>query len=89
MLKDAIRYIPALRRTEYIRSLYEVKTVLTSNEGNDGRPVLLRRDYGMPGLWIVMGGKIDNIYDVFHALEAMRQGAQVPAPQPVIRSISK
>jgi glycine/D-amino acid oxidase-like deaminating enzyme len=76
MVKDATRYVPLMQRTEYVRSLFEVKTVLTQNEANDGRPILLRRNHGLDGLWVVMGGKIDNIYDVMQALEAMRGGAR-------------
>ncbi len=65
MQKDAIRYIPDLRDLKHITSLYEVKTVLQQNEINDGRPILFRRDYGLKNFSVVMGGKIDNIYDTF------------------------
>lgn len=70
MVKDASRFMPGLRATTHVKSLYEVKTVLLQNEGNDGRPILFRRDYAdTPGLSVVMGGKIDNIYDIISALE--------------------
>jgi hypothetical protein len=69
MQNDAVRYIPALRDLRYITSLYQVKTVLQQNEVNDGRPILYRKDYGFKNFDIVMGGKIDNIYDVFREIQ--------------------
>ncbi len=68
MLKDAVRYLPVIAQTQYQRSLFEVKTVLTATERNDGRPILFRRDYGFPGFHVVLGGKIDNIYDIGQAI---------------------
>lgn len=73
MVKDAARYLPVLRNAEYKDSLYEVKTVLLGNEDNDGRPILYRRSYSIPNFSIVMGGKIDNIYDI---IDAMQKGEQ-------------
>lgn len=65
MVRDAARYLPALAEARYRDSLWEIKTVLPSQEKNDGRPILCRRDHGgVRGLTCVMGGKIDNIYDV-------------------------
>lgn len=67
MVKDASRYMPVLSQSTYEKSLYEMKTVLTASERNDGRPILLRRDYGFSGFHVVLGGKIDNIYDIGQA----------------------
>lgn len=64
MIKDASRFVPVMELSEYRESLYEVKTVLTSNEIDDGRPILYRENYGLKNLFVIMGGKIDNIYDV-------------------------
>lgn len=75
MLCDAQRYLPALQGTRHIESLFEVKTVLQQNETDDGRPILLRRDHGLPGLFVVMGGKLDNIYDITAALGLESQAA--------------
>ena len=47
----------------------KVKTVLQQNENNDGRPILYRKDYGFKNFDIVMGGKIDNIYDVCREMQ--------------------
>ncbi len=68
MYKDAQRYIPRLSGISYKDSLFEIKTVLTQNEGNDGRPILFRKDHGLKNLYIVLGGKIDNIYDIYNEL---------------------
>ncbi|MCR4263197.1 MAG: amino acid oxidase, partial [Candidatus Roizmanbacteria bacterium] len=69
MMRDAARYVPCLRNLAYKDSLYEIRTVLTQNESDDGRPILYRKDYHMKGLHIVMGGKIDNIYDILRKIE--------------------
>ncbi|HKQ60054.1 MAG TPA: FAD-dependent oxidoreductase [Candidatus Polarisedimenticolaceae bacterium] len=75
MLRDASRYLPSLAGARWVDSLFEVKTVLTQNEVDDGRPILLRRDFGLKHLTVVMGGKIDNIYDV---LDAIRRSDDSP-----------
>lgn len=69
MLKDAQRFFPLLNQSQIVDSLWEVKTVLPSSEVDDSRPILLKKNYGMPGLTCILGGKIDNIYDVFDELE--------------------
>lgn len=68
MQKDAARYIPILSECEYKRSLWEVKTVLPRSETDDSRPILFRANHGLRGLHCVMGGKIDNVYDVVEAI---------------------
>jgi hypothetical protein len=69
MVRDAGRYLPAVFDAKYVDSLFEVKTVLVKNEGDDGRPILFEKHPEMPGLYSVLGGKIDNIYDVLEKLE--------------------
>lgn len=69
MLRDATRYVPALRDAQYVESLFEVKTVLAKNEGDDGRPILFEKDPALPGCYAVLGGKIDNIFDILERLE--------------------
>lgn len=68
MLRDAARYMPGLSDTRWRESLFDVKTILLRNEGDDGRPILLDHDPGHPGLVTVLGSKLDNIYDLFDAL---------------------
>ncbi len=64
MLKDAQRYLPLLSRARVVRSFYEVKTILPQCEGDDSRPILFKRSERLPDLISVMGGKIDNVYDL-------------------------
>lgn len=64
MVRDAARYLPLLSACEYRDSLWEVKTVLPRSETDDSRPILFRPDHGIPNYHVVMGGKIDNVYDV-------------------------
>ncbi|MBX9626364.1 MAG: FAD-binding oxidoreductase [Gemmataceae bacterium] len=64
MARDAARYMPALAGCEYRGSLWEVKTVLPRSEADDSRPILFRPDHGLPNYHVVLGGKIDNVYDV-------------------------
>jgi glycine/D-amino acid oxidase-like deaminating enzyme len=71
MVTDAARYIPALSNAQYVDSLWEVKTLLPQTEVDDGRPILFRRDPMMPEVIHVMGGKIDNIFDVEDELEGV------------------
>nr|WP_315445831.1 FAD-dependent oxidoreductase [uncultured Pseudomonas sp.] len=69
MVRDVGRYIPDVFKAKHIDSLFEVKTVLVKNEGDDGRPILFERHLELPGCYSVLGGKIDNIYDVIETLE--------------------
>jgi glycine/D-amino acid oxidase-like deaminating enzyme len=69
MVRDVGRYLPAVLETKYVDSLFEVKTVLVKNEGNDGRPILFEKHTELSGCYSVLGGKIDNIYDVLEKLE--------------------
>ena len=68
MADDAFAYLPCMADAKYVKSLFDVKTVLQSNEVDDGRPVLFKRDYGMKGLNVIIGGKLDNAYDVIEEL---------------------
>ena len=74
MVKDAARFLPALGEARYVDSLWEIKTLLPKNEVDDGRPILLVEDWGLPGLSCVMGSKIDNVYDVFDCLQPVVGG---------------
>jgi glycine/D-amino acid oxidase-like deaminating enzyme len=69
MRRDAQAYLPCLAGAEYKRSIYEVKTVLIKNEGDDGRPILYHRSPEASRVISVLGGKIDNIYDLFEAVK--------------------
>jgi len=68
MRRDAARYVPALRECSYVRSLWEVKTILPQSGVNDSRPILFKRDASAPNLISLLGSKIDNIFDLDEAL---------------------
>jgi len=65
MIHDGQRYLPCLAQAVPCKSLYEVKTVLTKNERDDGRPILYQRRPETSRVVSILGGKIDNIYDLF------------------------
>jgi glycine/D-amino acid oxidase-like deaminating enzyme len=71
MMLDAQRYIPSFADMRYVKSIFDVKTVLVKNERDDGRPILLHQHKDAPSVISVMGAKIDNIYDLFEALPAV------------------
>jgi FAD dependent oxidoreductase len=68
MQNDAERYIPILSECVYRKSLWEVKTVLPSSEIDDSRPILFLPHYKLKGFHCIMGGKIDNVYEVIDAI---------------------
>lgn len=70
MVRDVGRYMPGVLKADYVESLFEVKTVLIKNEGDDGRPILFERHEALPGCFSILGGKIDNIYDVLEKLNS-------------------
>lgn len=69
MVRDVARYLPAIQDAKYQDSLFEVKTILVKNEGDDGRPILFERHEKLAGCYSILGGKIDNIYDVLEKLD--------------------
>ncbi len=69
MVRDVGRYLPSVLDAKYVDSLFEVKTVLVKNETDDGRPILFEKHAELPGCYSVLGGKIDNIYDVLEKLD--------------------
>lgn len=71
MVADASRYMPALRGAVQKDSLWTVKTLLPLSEIDDGRPILFHRDPKLPAVVHVMGGKIDNIFDVEDEVDAL------------------
>jgi len=64
MVRDAARYMPALRDLRHVDSIWQMKSILPASEVDDSRPILFRRDHGGPGLTCILGGKIDNVYDM-------------------------
>jgi glycine/D-amino acid oxidase-like deaminating enzyme len=70
MQKDAARYMPVLAECRYQSSLWEVKTILPRSETDDSRPILFLPHYKIKNFHCIMGGKIDNVYDVINAIIA-------------------
>ncbi len=68
MLRDAQKYVPEISRSKYLNSIFEVKTVPLKNESNDGRPILFEKHNNMR-CFSILGGKVDNIYDVFEQID--------------------
>ena len=73
MIRDASRYVPAMAKVVYKSSLFEIKTILTKNETDDGRPILFESHKNLPGCYSVLGGKIDNIYDILGRIDSCLQ----------------
>ena len=73
MIRDASRYLPILSKSIYRKSLFEVKTTLEKNESDDGRPILFSESNQTPGLYSVLGAKIDNIYDIVESINKLPQ----------------
>jgi len=74
MIADARRYVPALEGLEPAECLFEIKTVLRQNEVDDGRPILFRPHHGIANFSVVLGAKIDNIFDALEALDGLDTG---------------
>jgi glycine/D-amino acid oxidase-like deaminating enzyme len=74
MVRDAERYLPAMRDTKYVESLFETKTLMPRSEQDDSRPILFRRSAEHPAVITVLGAKIDSVYDVEDALTAALLG---------------
>ena len=76
MIKDSARFLPCLNKSKYLKSLWEVKTILPRSESDDSRPILFRASYGIPKFNVIMGGKIDNVYDVISKIKTiLEEGA--------------
>ncbi|MGY2171687.1 FAD-dependent oxidoreductase [Pseudomonas gingeri] len=69
MIRDVERYFPAIADAKYMESMFELKTVLLKSESDDSRPILFESHLELPGCYSILGGKIDNIYDVLERLD--------------------
>jgi glycine/D-amino acid oxidase-like deaminating enzyme len=72
MIVDSKRYVPAMAEAQWQHSIYDVKTVLLKNEKDDGRPILFRQQPPDSKIISVMGGKLDNVYDLFNLIRQTR-----------------
>jgi glycine/D-amino acid oxidase-like deaminating enzyme len=63
--------LPLLAESTHVDSLWEVKTVLPASDADDSRPILVHRDARLPAVSSILGGKIDNIFDVLSEVDAL------------------
>jgi glycine/D-amino acid oxidase-like deaminating enzyme len=68
MLRDSARYVPALSGAVHVESLWGVKTVPARRDGDDARPIVMRRSEG-GRVMSLLGSKIDNIGDALRVAE--------------------
>ena len=68
MIGNGKKYLPCLENTSYVKSIFEVKAVLLKTELNDARPILFHQQPSNSRIISILGGKIDNIYDLFALL---------------------
>jgi glycine/D-amino acid oxidase-like deaminating enzyme len=64
MRRDAARFVPILAECRHAGSLWETKTILPQSDVNDSRPILFKSDTFLPNVISVLGGKIDNMFDL-------------------------
>lgn len=64
MIADGRLFVPQLTHAEHLRSLYIVRTKLPGSARTDSRPILFKPAPGLDGLYHIMGGKLDNVYDL-------------------------
>lgn len=69
MVRDASRYVPALREVRHVGSLFDIKTLVTGTQVDDARPILFHSDSRNPRAISILGSKIDNIFDVYYYVD--------------------
>jgi|TARA_B100001093_G_scaffold165404_1_gene157819 hypothetical protein len=70
MIRDASKYLPSLKNSKYVESIFEIKTILSNVEISDGRPIIFKKNKDNGSFFNILGGKIDNIYDCFKRLDS-------------------
>lgn len=74
MIRDSARYVPALNQAVHRESIWGVKTVPARRDGDDARPIVLRKsDLGR--VISLLGSKIDNIDDALRVAEEQLRDA--------------
>lgn len=68
---DAMRYVPQLKEIIARDSIWEKKAILPVNDRDDGRPILFRMHYPMQNVHCILGGKIDNVYDIVREIQKL------------------
>jgi glycine/D-amino acid oxidase-like deaminating enzyme len=73
MVRDAARMMPIMADAVHRDSIYEIKAILAANHADDGRPILVEGDLAPGGVVSVLGGKLDNIFDVQAVLDSWKE----------------
>jgi glycine/D-amino acid oxidase-like deaminating enzyme len=87
MARDVSRYMPPMRDVRHVESLFEIKTVLVKNDDDDGRPILVEHHVDLGNCYSILGGKIDNIYDVLERLDQELLITTSPSQQPTLHGV--
>jgi hypothetical protein len=64
MRREAGRQKKQGELAKYVEPLFEAKTVLEKNEGDNGMPTLFERHVELAVCCSVLRGKFDNVYDM-------------------------
>ena len=86
MIRDAQKYVPSLIHARHQKSFFEVKTVLIQNENDDGRPILYQRAPADSRIISILGGKLDNVYDLFELIRMTSPEFQFAHGEWVVKS---
>ena len=70
MIADSKRFLPCMEKACWKESKLEIKTVLVQNENDDGRPILYHRKDNASRVISIVGGKFDNVYDLFELMNS-------------------
>jgi glycine/D-amino acid oxidase-like deaminating enzyme len=74
MIRSAARFVPLMAECAPITSVFEVKCLLQKHEVTDSRPILFYRNSSDPYVTSIVGGKIDNVFDVLTAIDVEMKG---------------
>ncbi len=74
MIRDARRFLPVLAQARHVRSLFDIKSIPQGTQSDDARPILYHRDAMAPRIVSILGGKVDNIFDVYDFVEHTLDG---------------
>lgn len=66
--KDAAIHCPKIDEFLFESEFVEIKSLLLKNEKDDGRPILFKQQPDNPLVTCIIGGKLDNVYDLLEKL---------------------
>lgn len=69
MVQDVRRYLPLAASFIQHSSIWELKTILPKSDQTDSRPILYKPNHGAQGVHVVVGSKIDNVYDLLDEMD--------------------